>query len=161
MDVPRIVTIPERKVVGLKIRTSPAENRTFELCSQFKPRVKQITNLKNSDFYSIQVFDEDLEFSRFTPQTFFEKWAAVEVESFENLPDGLNPFIIPAGRYAIFIHKGLPSEFPKTSRYIFGEWLHSSEFELDNRPHFEIMDETYRPDDRDAEEQIWIPIRKK
>lgn len=142
----------------MKIRTSLAENRTFELWNKFGPRVREIQNLKNSDFYSVQIFDEDLEFSRFTPQTVFEKWAAVEVGSFEEIPDGLETFVIPAGKYAIFIHKGLPSDFPKTSRHIFGEWLPSSEFELDNRPHFEIMDKDYKPDDPNAEEEVWVPV---
>jgi AraC family transcriptional regulator len=45
--------------------------------------------------------------------------------------------------------------------YIFGEWLPNSSYELDTREHFEILSEGYRPDDRDAEEEIWIPIRKK
>lgn len=158
MDEPTILTISERKLVGMKIRTSLAENRTFELWNKFHPRLKEISNLKNSDLYSIQVFDEDLEFSRFTPQTAFEKWAAAEVESFDEIPEGLETYTIPAGKYAIFIHRGLPSEFPETSRYIFGEWLPNSGFELDNRPHFEIMNENYRPDDPLAEEEVWVPV---
>lgn len=159
MDDPQFITIRERKLVGMKIRTSLSENGTFWLWSKFKPKVQEITNKKNRDFYSVQIFDEDLEFSRFTPQTTFEKWAAVEVNSFENVPDALEIFLISAGKYAVFIHKGLPNEFPKTSRYIFEEWLPVCGFDLDNRPHFEIMNEHYRPDNPKAEEEVWVPIR--
>lgn len=159
MDEPQILTIPQRKLVGMKIRTSLSENKTFGLWSKFKPRIKEIKYKKNSDFYSIQIFEEDLEFSRFTPQTFFEKWAAVEVKSFEDIPNGLEIFTIPAGKYALFLHKGLPGSFPETSRYIFGEWFPSSGFELDNRPHFEVRDENYRPDDPGAEEEVWVPVQ--
>lgn len=159
MGEQKIVTIPAKKLVGMNIRTSLSDNRTFKLWSTFKPRVREITNRKNSDFYSIQIFDGDLAIDKFTPQTVFEKWAAVEVDSFEQVPDGLKTFTIPAGRYALFIHKGLPEMFPKTSQYIFEEWLPSSGFELDNRPHLEIMDKNYRPDDQQAEEQVWIPVK--
>lgn len=159
MDDPEITTIPEKKLVGMKIRTSLAEKRTFELWSRFKPKVKEISNQKKSGFYSIQLFDEDLEFDHFTPQTFFVKWAAVEVESFDNIPKGLEAYTLPPGKYAVFIHKGLPQSFAETSQYIFGEWLPNSDFELDNRPHFEIMGYDYQPDNPEAEEEVWIPIR--
>lgn len=161
MDEPRIVHLEERKLAGIRIQTSLAENRTAELWQRFRPRIKEIPGKKNSEFYSIQIFEKDLKFGQFTLQTRFEKWAAVEVNSFENLPEGLESFVIPSGRYAIFIHKGTPDMFQKTSQYIFGQWLPSSEYQLDNRPHFEIMDENYRPDDSNAEEEVWVPIRKK
>ena len=57
---PKIVEITKRKLVGMKIITSPSENRTFELWSKFKPRVDEIKHRKDSDFYSIQIYDKDL-----------------------------------------------------------------------------------------------------
>ncbi len=161
MKEPEIITIKERKLAGLKIRTSLSENRTFELWSTFKPRVNEILHRKNSDFYSIQLFDENLEFTQFTPQTFFEKWAAVEIESVENIPDDLELFTLAPGKYARFIHKGTPDTFPETSKFIFGQWLPNSEYELDNRPHFEIMDENYQADNPNSEEEVYIPIHLK
>lgn len=161
MKEPEIITIKERKLAGIKIRTSLSENRTHELWRRFKPRLKEIIDRKNSDFYSIQLFDENLEFSQFTPQTFFEKWAAVEVESGENLPEGLELFILEPGKYARFIHKGTPDRFPETSKYIFGHWLPNSSYELDSRPHFEIMDENYQVDNPNSEEEVYIPIHLK
>ena len=34
-----------------------------------------------------------------------------------------------------------------------------NQFEVDNRPHFEIFDDTYNPLDENAQEEIWIPIK--
>ena len=34
-----------------------------------------------------------------------------------------------------------------------------NQFEVDNRPHFEIFGEDYNPQNDFAEEEIWIPIR--
>lgn len=44
-------------------------------------------------------------------------------------------------------------------RYIFGTWLPASGYVLDDRPHFEVLGPGYRPDDPEAEEDIFIPIR--
>lgn len=161
MKEPDIITIKEKKLVGMKIRTSISEERTFELWSSFKPRIQEISHRKSNEFYSVQIFDENLEFSQFTPQTYFEKWAAVEVEIDKDLPDDFELFHLAAGKYARFIHQGPPDKFPETSKYIFGHWLPNSEYELDNRPHFEIMGETYQIDHANSEEEIYIPIQVK
>lgn len=161
MKEPEIIPIKERKLVGMKIRTSLSEERTFELWSRFKPRVKEIFNRKTNEFFSVQIFDEDLEFDQFTQQTFFEKWAAVEVESGENIPDDFELFTLTAGKYARFIHKGTADSFSETSKYIFGHWLPNSNYQLDSRPHFEIMGETYQADSPDSEEEVYIPIQLK
>ncbi len=145
----------------MKIRTSLCEDRTVELWSTFKPRIKEIPNRKNNDFYSVQIFDEVVKFDQFTPQTFFEKWAAVEVESIEDLPEEFDLFTLTAGKYARFIHKVLADTFPETSKYIFGNWMPSSEYQLDSRPHFEIMGERYQVNNPDSEEEVYIPVQLK
>jgi len=76
---PKIVDLAPRKMLGLRITTSLAENRTRELWSKFKPRVKEIDNRADKDFYSIQEYPEDLNMEMFTPQTKFTKWAAVRI----------------------------------------------------------------------------------
>ncbi|MGK2861531.1 MAG: GyrI-like domain-containing protein [Chitinophagaceae bacterium] len=45
--------------------------------------------------------------------------------------------------------------------YIFNTWLPPSGYDLDNRPHFEILGEKYKNDDPLSEEEIWIPIKQK
>lgn len=158
MNQPQILKLPSKQLIGLCIQTTLAENSTKELWQSFKPRVKDIKSVVPNAFYSVQIFTHQ---GPFTPQTKFEKWAAVAVRQLDNVPKGMEVLTIPEGEYAVFIHKGLPSDFPKTSQYIFGTWLPQSKYELDDRPQFEIMDDEYRPDDPEAEEEVWIPVRKK
>lgn len=160
MQEPRIVTISDIKLVGKRIRTTLANDQTRELWRSFHPHAANIEDKTNSGLYSVQVFDDELSFENFTPETSFEKWAAVEVNDFSELTNGMENYTLPGGKYAVFIHKGLPSDFPKTSRYIHTEWLPNTFYELDNRPHFEVMKDDYDPTDPEAEEEVWIPIRE-
>ena len=103
----------------------------------------------------MKVYDEGYSFENFDPAAEFDKWAAAEVsepnEGFETLE-------VPGGEYAVFIHHGTAAEAPRTFRHIFGEWLPASGFQLDARPHFEILPRGYNPFDRTAKEEVWIPI---
>ena len=69
--------------------------------------------------------------------------------------------ILKVTDYAVFIHKGTPQDFPKTFAYIFENWIPNSKYKVDSREHFELIPETYRPDDSNAKEEVWIPILEK
>jgi AraC family transcriptional regulator len=73
----------------------------------------------------------------------------------------MEKFILPAGAYAVFLHKGGPATGQQTFQYIFGTWFPQSEYRLDDRPHFEILGEKYSNTSPDSEEEIWIPVRLK
>lgn len=162
MKEPRILTISERKLIGVRIRTSLAANQTTELWQKFMSRHKEISNRIKHKFYSVQNFDDPLKLDQFTKDTVFEKWAAVEVPDLNYIPEGMESHTLSEGKYAVFIHSGPVSEFYKTTQYIFGTWLPYSDYELDAREHFEIMDEKYiGPADPGSEEEVWIPIRDK
>jgi len=36
----------------------------------------------------------------------------------------------------------------------------SSDYELDNRPQFEILGQKYKNNDPSSEEEIWIPVKQ-
>ncbi len=152
---------PETKLVGKSLKASLAEDQSFALWSSFMPERKLVQNTISSDFYSVQVYDPKLSFNDFNEHTIFEKWAAVAVSDYQNLPETMTTLNIPKGLYAVFLHKGTAADFPKTSAYIFREWLPSSVYELDNRPHFEILGAKYKNNHPDSEEEVWIPIREK
>ena len=162
MKEPRILEIKEKLIVGHCITTSLAENATFSLWSKFRAQQSAIKNKLNTDLYSVEVFSSDLKFNQFNPNTKFEKWAAVEVIDLDNVPEGMQTLTIKAGFYAIFIHHGPASAFPRTAQFIHGQWMPQSEYQLDDRPHFEIMAKDYKgPNHPEAEEEIWIPIKNK
>ncbi len=156
---PEIKTIPEKKFIGQKMEISFLNNRTHELWKQFMPGKKEIKNSIGSELYSLDVYPESF-FEKFNPGNTFIKWAAVEVSDFNNIPREMEKLISPVGLYAVFLYKGLARDVPEMYRNILQNWLPSSGYSLDNRPHLAVMGERYRNDDPDSEEELWIPIKK-
>ncbi len=157
----RIEILPQKKLIAKSIRMSLIENKTYELWSNFMMQKSAIKNTVGTDLYSIQVYDDLHYFKNFNPSTEFTKWAAIEVENHNNIPNGFLSFRIIGGLYAIFIHKGFSSDFPKTMSFIMSQWLPNSDYTIDDRPHFELLGEKYKKNSSDSEEEIWIPIKKK
>ncbi len=154
---PRIESSSEKKFAGKRLTMSFAGNRTGELWQSFMPRRSEIANAVGTELYSMEVYPPGF-FRTFDPDAQFEKWATVEVTSFDNLPEGLETLTAPAGQYAVFIHHGPASEAIITYTYIFQTWLPGSEFRLDDRPHFAMMGEKYKDENPNSEEEIWIPV---
>ena len=157
---PRIVELPKRKLVGKSIRMSLAKNKTETLWRSFMTEKATLKNTMGTDLYSIQVYDDMYHSNTFNPETEFTKWAAIEVENHNNIPNGFLKFDLEAGLYAVFVHKGPPSSFAKTMQYIFSEWLPTSGYKFDDRPYFELLGAKYKNNDPNSEEEIWIPIQK-
>jgi AraC family transcriptional regulator len=158
--IPRIETLPEKKLAGKHLKMSLAQNKTGILWQSFMIRRDEITDSVGTNLYSLQIYDP-FYFERFDPAAEFEKWAATEVSSFDNIPVGMGAFTIPEGLYAVFIHVGGPDTGPQTFQYIFETWFPQSGYQLDNRPHFELLGEKYNNHDPRSEEEIWIPIKVK
>ena len=138
-----------------------ARFKTPELWRSFMMERNTITNQKGENKFSMQVYPEGFSMSPPDMNAEFTKWAAVEVTDKEAVSEGMSTYELGGGMYAVFTYKGLPSGFGRMIQYIFGEWLPGSEYELDNREHFELLGPEYRPDDPEAEEEVWIPIRLK
>lgn len=154
----RAEIISEKNLIGKSIKTSFVNDRTVDLWKSFMPRRKEILNSKSNDLLSLQIYDENF-FNNFNPNSEFEKWALIEVSNFENIPENMEAFTLQEGLYAVFIHKNAISTPDKTFKYIYEIWIPNSEYELDNRPYFEVLGEKYKNKDISSEEEIWIPIR--
>ena len=128
----------------------------WTLWPRVMPRLAQIRNRTSQDLISLRNFNG---IPVFGPQANpdFTYWGGVAVleanKGFEHLE-------IPAGTYAVFHYKGLSSD-STIWRYIYSQWLPNSEWELDERPHFERLGSKYKNDDPTSEEDIYIPIRPK
>ncbi len=137
---------------------SYSDYRIGELWGKFMPRRNEVQNVIGADLFNIQINPENFDFN---PQTKFVKWAAIPVSNFDFVPEGMQTLFVDEGLYAVFNHIGDASKARETFGYIFGVWLPNSEYELDNRPHFEILGEKYNNNSSDSEEEIWIPIKKR
>ena len=155
---PIIKALTAKKLIGKRITMSLADNKVVSLWQSFMPRRKEIQNIVCTDLFSLQVYGKSFDFTQ--PSQVFDKWAAIEVTTFDVIPDGMETFELVGGLYAVFLYKGLSTN-ASIFRYIFGEWLVTSQYLLDNRPHFEILGEKYKNNDPNSEEEIWIPIKPK
>jgi AraC family transcriptional regulator len=157
----RIEAIKPKKLVGKRINMTLLANKTAELWKSFMPLRKEIKNALSSDLISLQVNRPLVDLKNLVVTDEFEKWAATEVTSFDDVPAGMETFELEGGLYAVFLHKGKGSEGERTFRYIFENWLPCSAYLLDNRPHFEIIGEKYKNESHDSEEEIFIPVKER
>jgi AraC family transcriptional regulator len=155
---PRIEIIEEKKLVGKKLTMSYANYRIGELWGSFMPRRKEITNNLSNELVSLVLYNSN-HFNDFNPTNEFERWAAVEVEDFANVPAEMETFVLSSGLYAVFHYIGSTDGIASFYQNIFTVWLPNSEYELDYRPHFEILGEKYKNNDQLSEEDIFIPIK--
>ena len=123
------------------------------------PGRKEIKNNLTNDLISLVVYTPT-HFTDFKPTNEFDRWAAVEVSSFDDVPDEMEMYVLTSGLYAVFDYKGLNTDH-SVFRYIFDTWLPGSGYVLDDRPHFEVLGDRYKNNDPTSEEEIWIPVRPK
>lgn len=156
---PRIEILKEKKLIGNRLKMSLIRNKTGQLWGMFAPRIKLINNKVSANKISMQVYDKSY-YENFKPNNEFEKWATVEVKDFQEVPAGVETFTLEGGEYAVFHYRGLSSD-RRIFEYIFMNWLPSSKYKIDDRPHFEILGENYKNDSPTSEEEIWVPIIRK
>jgi len=74
---PRIEKLSEKRLIGKKLKMSLGDNKTFELWKSFMPRLNEITNKKNNEMISLQVYNEPIILGNFKPalciKTFYYK----------------------------------------------------------------------------------------
>ena len=155
---PTIKTFPTTKFIGKNLSFTYADYRAFELWSSFMHRRKEIRNAIGTDLFNVQINPENFDFQ---PNTPFVKWAAVEVSGLEEIPNDMEALEIQEGLYAVFNYKGDQQGAATFFNSIYAEWLPNSDYELDNRPQFEILGEKYKNNDPNSEEEIWIPVKLK
>ncbi|ARI77836.1 GyrI-like domain-containing protein [Halobacillus mangrovi] len=158
---PELIQLKTKKLIGKSMQMSLNDDHTVELWRSFMPKLKTIKDRIDDNLYNMKVFEEKLDPARFTPDTLFHKWAAVEVREFDEKQNELEPIILNGGLYAMFYHHGPASEFHKTLQSFYEEWLPASDYLIDEREHFERFTKEYDPLDPNAVEEVWIPVKKK
>lgn len=150
----RIEIIKSKKLVGFSVATSFQDDKTSIIWRQFMRRRNEIVSRISNQLFSLQIYPEN-----FTINQSFTKYALTEVSDFENVLDDFETFELESGKYLVFNYKGKAKNGPEIFRYIFQNFIPENQFEVDNRPHFEIFGDDYNPNSDSAEEEIWIPIK--
>ena len=155
----RIIQTPDIFIIGMKANMSfeTISEDTGKLARQFMPRLKEVKNRVDNFALSLQNHD-NFDYHNLPPIRTFEKWIGVEVANLNDVPEGMETLTIKAGNYLVIDFKGTMQEFVKNWHYLHSQWLPNSDYELDNRPHFEKLSPSYNPMNVVNEEEIWIPV---
>lgn len=160
---PVIKDIKEMKIVGMEKTTTL--NTSYidipKLWEEFCSRMHEIENIADKKvYYEIRKPDMNFSMDDFSETSEFTEIAGLEVTSVVEIPEGMINVNIPAGKYAVFTHKGSPINLRQTYEYIWGTWLPNSKFEADLRFDFELYGERFKGmEDPESEVDIHIPIK--
>lgn len=153
---PKIVTREAETVIGMGGTFEPGDSPSISmLWDKFVSRRPEIKS-RNSK-YDIGVCcpthsDIPVDSGKFV------YIAASPVDDKADPPAGMVKTVLPAGRYAVFTHKGPISQLKHTLNYIWGTWMPKAEFEKRDAPDFELYDERFDPESLDGEFDLYIPI---
>jgi AraC family transcriptional regulator len=162
---PRLVTLPEIHVVGLEAEfvsalASDTNNMAVvpRLWGRFLGRRRELTSTRGYTDFGL-VYGAAPGRAKPHPEA-LRYLAGAEVPADAPVPQGMTRRVLPAGRYAKFVHRGSLARLPLTMRYIFSTWLPSASVELREAPDVEVYGEKFRPDDEASSElEILIPVQ--
>ncbi len=145
--------------VGMSIMNSVVNNKNFELWSSYMPRRNELKAI-SSDLFAIQRYDIGHFVREFNPEAEFEILAMQEVSNGSDTPVGMTKLEIPNGDYAVFNYKGTGADFAPMAIAIYSKVIPESAYNVDERPHFQIMGANYYGQENpESEEEIWVPIK--
>ncbi len=155
---PVIKEIGEIKLAGISIFTKD-KNEIKEAWRMFLKSAGKIQ--KSSDFssacsspgFGLECYNEVF----FESGKFFYM-PSVQVDSFDDLPVEMSLKIIPPAKYAVFTHKGVPSAISETITAAYERWIPESGYKADRSYDFEFYDERFKPDSKESEIDIFIPV---
>lgn len=150
---PKLIKLSEKTVIGMKSQMLQHQyGNIISLWKQFMPRKNEISNLSNNELIALQDYSD---FGNFEKP--FDIWACAEVSDFNTIPEGMLSKIILEGLYAVFPNKGMNAG--ATYQRIMSEWLPTSGYVIDDKPHFQVMGEKYKNGSEDSEEDFYVPVR--
>lgn len=158
---PEIRTTGERRVVGIRGRSTLADNRLPDLWRSFQPRIPEIPRKKFPwNAFGICEVDPGFDLNLFSEETESSELVGVEVETFGKLPSGMDTKVIPPGKFAVFTHTGSIAKLGITYDYIWGTWVPCSGVEVDQRDDFELYDQRFLgPENEESQMEIWVPVK--
>lgn len=128
------------------------------LWGHFMQRKSEIKNvLGGQKVFGICACINDPKLKKHKDECFY--MACVEVDSLTHVPEGMQSFIVPSGRFAVFTHKGQITNIEHTMKYIFGSWLAQSGEKLRDAADLEVYGDKFKLGSDDSELDIYIPIQ--
>lgn len=161
--VPEIVTLPDMTVVGMQTLMSTKNNIISNLWMRFVPRAGEIKDRAKTDAmlgisYDMQEIGTDPD----AREGQFFYLAGVIVSDVKELPEGMTYRRMIKHLYAKFTHRGGLDKLGDTYKYMYGQWLPNSKYDVDEiAPEIEWYDNRFMPDSANSAFDIYMPIAEK
>lgn len=153
---PRFFELPPLLLAGMREPLNEQSAHTIPLLWQkFAPYIGSIPHQQgNRIAYGLCVRSSE------SSNGSYYYMAACEVSEFADLPLDLSPLIVPAHKYAVFVHEMHVSRIKETIDWVFDQWLPTSGFTHNPQSihFFERYGEDYNPETGMGGTEIWLPI---
>jgi len=150
---PKIVEREAFHVVGITQRFTPGKiDGIPALWDRFVLRAAEVTDAVPGVHYGVGVED------RRDGEPGFLYTAGTGVSAVTRVPQGMNAVEIPAGRYAVFTHKGPVTHLARTIVAVWHQWLPRSGLKARHAPDFECYDRRFKMNHPDSEVDLYVPI---
>ncbi len=149
---PKIVERKETKIVGLQYQGKLDSSKLPTLWEKFMERIPEIKGIKNGNIcygHSQGMPNEEV----------FTYTAGVEAETNGDLPQNMVEVVAPAGKYAVWTHKGPIMQIGETFNKIYSEWLAESGLEVSAMIDIEVYEEGKCDMTENSEVDICIPVK--
>ena len=143
---PKILTVPAFTAIGMKYRGKNDNNEIPKWWNVFLPRMEEIKH-RTAIAYGLM--------GNYDPATGeFDYIAAFGVERVNEIPQGMERWDVPEGKYAAF--STTLTTLHKVHQHIYQEWFPQSGYQHDMRPEFELYPADFAGGE--SEMFIYIPI---
>lgn len=163
MEGPEIVRVKSFKLVGRRVVSDGRDRKIMQLWHSFLPESETIPGRINccSHYGCLTVLEEELDENGIDIKRQLEYIAAVQVEDFSSVPEGMVTKAFPDQLYARFIHRGTLLRIRELYNYIFTTWMPFSGYERSGGPDFQHFGKRFiSPENSNSILELYIAVKK-
>lgn len=154
----RIVDRGPIMLAGLSCENSASKNGIPMLWGKFIRAARKIPGAFDGGTYGAYIYDFGRPKGDIAEDMPFTYLAAIDASACPSLPGDFSRRALPAGKWAVFTHRGYLRDIPKSYEFIFGAWFTKSDWQSAPAEHFEYRGPGYKGDFPDSVTEIWIPL---
>ena len=158
---PKILTKPAFKAVGLSYVGKNENNEIPQMWGTFNKRSHQIRISNNNCCYGLCFSNppKRLDLETYEPGA-FEYVSACEVDSDQDIPEGMVYREVPEYKYLVFTHHGKLDKLGDTYKYIFETWIPQSTYKTHpDKFDMEIYSDEFIDDSEILKFYIYVAIQ--
>jgi len=152
LEPPRFEQTREMHIAGInETYTFATRDKIPAQWSRFAPQIAKLAGRVGDASYGICW--------HYKPGVGFDYLTGVEVRGGNEMPKDFIQVHIPAGRHAVFTHRGRVSSIAETLEAIWTKWLPNSGMQVADSPSFERYGKEFDPTGGMGRFEIWLPVK--